>query len=88
MNQRILIIIFSCVLTTSCSSKVDDERDQFLRGCQAAGASEALCECSFDELTKGKSPEEVVALTSDPKYRQKANELLIQATITCRTKPQ
>jgi len=76
-------LLLAGLLMSSCSSEVDRVRHQFLKGCMAAGAPEALCQCSLDEMSKGKTDDELLSLINSPGRRQEASSLMLKATATC-----
>jgi len=76
-------LLLAGLLMSSCSSEVDRVRHQFLKGCMAAGVSEALCQCSLDEMSRGKTDDELLNLINSPGRRQEASALMLKATAIC-----
>ena len=76
-------LLLAGLLMSACSSEVDRVRHQFLKGCMAAGAPEALCQCSLREMSKGKTDDELLSLIKSPRRRQEASALMLKATAIC-----
>ncbi|WP_276679884.1 hypothetical protein [Thalassolituus oleivorans] len=83
MTRYLLLAFGTIIFLLGCSNESSKMKGQFIEGCIASGAPKKLCSCTYQEISNGKSDDDLMRLLYSQQGQAELQQLMLPAAKKC-----